>query len=88
MKDARVEELKKPQKPKVSAPQHSENAEISEKARKEKKNNCRHRRGYRAPKDGKPQEGYTPATGVNNSSTSGVENSQRNQNRGGGQDPG
>ena len=42
MKDFQVKELKKPQEPKGSAPQHFKNAETCEKARKEKKNNYRH----------------------------------------------
>ena len=87
MKDPQVEELKKPQEPKVPAPHCSENAETSEKAWKEKKNNRRHWRGHWASKDGRPQERSTPATGVNNTSTAGGENSRKNQNRGARQDP-
>ena len=87
MKDPQVEELKKPQEPKTSTLQRSENAETSEKAWKEKKNNCRHQCNHRAPKDGRLQKRSTPATGVNNTSIAGGGNSRRNQNRGARQDP-
>ena len=77
----------RPQEPKTQAYQRFDNAEISKKAWKEKKNDRRHQKGHQAPQDGKPWEGFTPATGVNNISTSGGRNSQKNQNRGGRQDP-
>ena len=68
----------RPQEPKAQAPQHSNNAETSEKARNEKKNNRRHQRGQRAAQDRRPQEDSTPATGVNNTFTFGGGNSQKN----------
>ena len=74
------------QEPKAQALQHSDNADTSKKARKEKKNNRWHRRGHRAPQDGRSQEGSTQAIGVNNTSTSEGKNSQKNQNRDGRQD--
>ena len=72
----------RPQKPKTQAPLRSDNAETSEKAWKEKKNDRQHQRGHRASQDRKPQEGSTPATEVNNTLTSGGGNSRKNQNKG------
>ena len=61
MKDPMVKKPKsRPQESKALAPQRSDSAETSEKARKEKKkNDCQNKR------DGCAQKGYTPATGVN-----------------------
>ena len=87
MKDLRVEKSKKPQELKAPAPQCFENVETFEKARKEKKNNRCHWRGYRPPKDGRPQKRSTPATGVNNTSIARDGNSRKNKNRGARQDP-
>ena len=64
MKDPRVEEPKKPQESKASAPQRSDSTETSEQARKEKKKKDRRYCGR------KPQDS-TPATGVNSTNTSG-----------------
>ena len=63
IKDLQSKELKKPQKPKAPAPQRFKNIETSEKAWKEKKNDCRHQRGHQIPKDGRPQEGSTRPPG-------------------------
>ena len=48
-----ITESKKPQKLKAPRPQRSENAKISKKARKKKKNNYRYWRGHRALKNGR-----------------------------------
>ena len=87
MKSPQVKETKKPQESKPLDFQRSENAETSEKARKEKKNNCRHWRGHRAPKGGRLQEESTPSTGIDNTSTAKSGTSKKNQNRGARQDP-
>ena len=74
------------QEPKARAPQRFNNAEISEKAWKEKINNRRHQRSYPPPQDWRPREGSTSAIWVNDISTSGGGNSRKNQNRGSRQD--
>ena len=61
MKDPNVKKLKsRPQELKTPTPQRSDSSETSEQARKEKKKKDKRHWGQ------KPQEGSTPATGVNN----------------------
>ena len=80
MKEPWVEKLKsKSQKKKALALQYSENAKTSKKAWKKKKKNCRHQRSHWALKNGRPQEGSSLATKVNN--TSAGSSLRKNQNR-------